>query len=464
MDFLFERVKNTITKYQMLDPGDKVLIGVSGGPDSIALLHILKRLQPEYSLELFVVHLNHMFRGEEAEREAQYVARVAKEWDIPCQIFTEDVKAFAEKEGLSSQDAGHKIRKGIFKKLKEERGFTKLALGHHGDDRVETLLIHLIQGTGLEGLAAMPPKNGWLIRPLAEVGKQEAISYCQRNNLIYCLDPSNAKDVYLRNKVRLNLLPYLERDFNPNIVENLLKLKNIVEEDNDYISERVKEATSKVLRPSREGRKIVELELLQLEPLAIKRRIIREIYSLLRPHSQGLAFNHVEQVMDLASFNRGLKKIDLPLNVLVQKGYTTLEFIDHSYISPEKKKFNYQWKIPGELLIPECNLVLRAYYSEKKPTENKGFYRVIVDGDKISPVLSVGSREAGDRLQPLGMAGTKKLKDFFIDRKIDQEIRDSIPVIRAGKTIIWLPGLTISDSIKITSDTKNYLILEAGKQ
>lgn len=464
MDAFLEQVKKTITKYQMLDQGDKVLVGVSGGPDSLALLHILKGLQRAYSLELFVVHLNHMFRGEEAAREAQYVATLAKEWNIPYQIFTEDVQAFATQEGLSAQDAGHKIRKRIFKKLKEEKGFTKLALGHHGDDRVETLLIHLLHGTGLEGLAAMPPKKGWLIRPLAEVGKQEIINYCQKNNLRFCVDPSNSKEIYLRNKVRLNLLPYLEKEFNPNIMQNLLKFKSIVEEDNEYITDQVKKILVRTLKSSHEGKIVVDLEILQREPLAIQRRIIREVYSLLRPESQGLAFNHVEQVLDLASFKRGSKKMDLPFNVKVQKGYTTLEFIDNNYSSPARKEFNYQWQIPGELSIKECDLVVKAYFIENKSIETQGFSKVIVDGDKVPPVLEVSPRVAGDRIQPLGMKGTKKLKDFLIDRKVPREMRDNIPVIRAGEDIIWLPSVTISEKIKVTSETKNYLILEVKKQ
>ena len=252
-------------------------------------------------------------------------------------------------------------------------------------------------------------------------------------------------------------MPYLEKEFNPNIIQNLLKFKSIVEEDNEYITDQVKKILVRTLKSSHEGKIVVDLEILQREPLAIQRRIIREVYSLLRPESQGLAFNHVEQVLDLASFKRGSKKMDLPFNVKVQKGYTTLEFIDNNYSSPARKEFNYQWQIPGELSIKECDLVVKAYFIENKSIETQGFSKVIVDGDKVPPVLEVSPRVAGDRIQPLGMKGTKKLKDFLIDRKVPREMRDNIPVIRAGEDIIWLPSLTISENKGNLRD-KNYLI------
>ena len=464
MEKFFVQVKNTIEKYGMLAKGDKVLVGVSGGPDSVALLHILKALREEYSLELFVVHVNHMFRGEEARKEAQFVGDLATSWGIDHQIFTEDVGKFARDNRLSPQDAGHQIRKQIFQKLKEKKGFTKLALGHHSGDRVETLLIHLIQGTGLEGLAAMAPRDQWLIRPLASVKKEDIISYCQSYGLTYCLDPSNAKDIYLRNKVRLNLLPYLEREFNPNITETLLKLESIVAEENRYMEEKVKGIEGEVLKKPSKGKIEIDLKRFNDEPLAIKRRLVRSIFHSLRPESQGLSFNNTEQVIEMVLANKGHKELNLPLGIQVAKGYTTIEFIDTENVEDTKiEQFHYSWELPGELFIPQLNILLEGYYTWERPPTPPHFSRVVLDGDKISSRLEVRSRQKGDRFQPVGMEGTKKLKDFYIDRKIARDLREVIPVILSGEEIIWLPGIAISEKVKIQPSTKEYLVLE-GKR
>ncbi|MGI6225766.1 MAG: tRNA lysidine(34) synthetase TilS [Peptococcales bacterium] len=459
-EHFLRKVKTSIKKYQMLAPEDTVLVGVSGGPDSIALLHVLNLLRTEYRLSLFVVHVNHMFRGEEAKREAQFVADLAQNWGLGCSVLEKDIPKLIIDKGLSPQEAGHLVRKQVFQEIASEIGATKLALGHHADDRAETVLLHLIQGTGPEGLAGMPPKSGWLIRPLAETYKQEIINYCESNGLIYCLDPSNKKPVYLRNKIRLNLIPYLRTDFNPQIVESLLRLEDIVIEENRLLEEIVNNKFKSVLTLEEKGNITLSRDKLLNEPLAIQRRIIRQAYNLLRPEGQGLSFVHVEQVLDLCKAQEGAKKLNLPRGVIFNLSYDRMQFYDLEFKCLAcADDFNYSWEIPGTIRLPEGKF-LKASYHNQKPAVGKNFYQVNLDGDRITSPLTVRQRKPGDRLRPLGLDGTKKLKDLFIDRKIPKDERNHIPVVCFKDEIIWLPGITINENYKVTFSTKCYLKLE----
>jgi tRNA(Ile)-lysidine synthase len=456
----FSEVKSTIEEYKMLSLNDVVVAGVSGGPDSIALLHILYLLKEKYNLTLFVVHLNHMLRGEEARNEAQYVASLAEEWGLNYKILERDIMKISKEKGLSIEEAGHRVRHEIFRQIGQEIGATRLALGHHADDRAETVLIHLIQGTGLEGLASMPPSNGWIIRPLAKSFKKDIINYCQANHLHFYLDQSNEQPVYLRNKVRLNLLPYLKTEFNPRIVEGLLRLEDIVVPENQYLEMESSKVLNKILIKREEKRIVLNKDKLMQEHLAIQRRVIRKAYSLLRTEEQGLSFTHVEGILDLVRANQGLKQLSLPQGVIFKVVYNQLELID-SQLSMKKEiePLNFSWDIPGSIRIGN-NKILKASFSNIKPQITQGFFEVILDGNKIASSLKVRRRKPGDRLKPLGMKGTKKVKDIFIDRKIPKEIRDTLPIVCSGEDIIWLPGITINEDYKADSDTKCFLKLE----
>ncbi|KJS19036.1 MAG: hypothetical protein VR72_20020 [Clostridiaceae bacterium BRH_c20a] len=462
-DTFLERVKNTIEKYQMLAVKDVVLVGVSGGPDSVALLNILFLLKEKYQLNLFVVHVNHMFRGMQAQREAEFVAELAESRGLGYRIFERDVPKLIREEGLSPQEAGHRVRKQIFQQLGQEIGAQKLALGHHAEDRAETVLLHIIQGTGLEGLAGMLPVSGWTIRPLAQTYKDEIINYCKENGLTFYLDPSNKKPVYLRNKIRLELLPYLKKELNPQIVESLVKLENIAAEDNRFLDELTEKLLPGFLISSQKGKLILSTVKLNGEHLALQRRILRKVYNVMRPEEQGLSFNHVERLLELCQAAKGAKQLNLPRAIVVKKNYDYLEFLDEEVHSPEKTEgFTILWEIPGRVELHK-HITFNAFYTSTKPIVFKDFYQVTLDGDKIRSPLIIRQRKPGDRIKPLGMEGTKKLKDIFIDQKIAKEVRDEVPIVCCGEEIIWLPGITMHNDYKVSSNTKCYLNLELVK-
>lgn len=463
MPFL-DKILKTIKDYNMLQKNDVVIVGVSGGPDSIALLHILNSLKNDYNLKLFVVHVNHMFRGRQAEEEADFVAHTAQQLGLEYKIFAENVPEIIKAKGLSPQEAGHQVRKKIFNSVRKEINGGKLALGHHADDRGETLLMHLIQGTGLDGLASMAPVGDWIIRPLSQVTKEEILSFCRAKDLKFVLDPSNEKPVYLRNKIRLQLLPYLKREFNPNIIDGLLKLEEIVWTENDFLKEQTEEVENIVVSIEEKGKLKIDIPLLQTYHQALQRRVIRKAYSLLKPQEQSLSFIHVEKLLNLTRTKEGQKELNLPKGVRAIKGYDTLELLDTEYFSPGEKILSATtWEIPGTVDLPDLGITMEGYYSEKKPLGLKDFYKVALNREKIQSPLLIRPREGGDRIQPLGMMGSKKIKELFIDLKIPREKRNSVPLVCMGDEIIWIPGITINEKYRWDKAAEGCLVLEMKK-
>ncbi len=461
LDF-WELVLKTITDYELLQKGDRVVVGVSGGPDSMALLAVLRSLKEKYDLTLHVVHVNHMFRGQQAREEAEFVAKMAEKWGLTWSIFERDVPALSKKQGLSPEEAGHKVRHEIYRQVGEKIGATKLALGHHADDRAETILLHLIQGTGLDGLAAMPPRHGWLIRPLARVNKEQILDFCKRESLPYRLDPTNTEDIYLRNKIRLSLLPCLQKEFNPQIVKNLLKLEDIIWAENSFWENLLEKTLPEIMLEQTKDKIKIDLEKFNLLDLALKRRTVRKLYKMLKPEFQNLGYTHVEKVIEICKKKKGLQKFLLPEQVLLKKSYTYFELIQTD--KKEKRKpeegLYLIWEIPGELLLPKQQKLLKAYYSAKPPRLKGDFFKVVLDGDKIKSPLIVRTRQPGDRIRPLGLGGTQKLKDYFINRKIERDVRDLLPLVCQENEIVWLPGLTINDDYKVSPGTKKFIVLE----
>lgn len=462
MDFI-DKVKKTIQKYNMLSRGDKILAAVSGGPDSLALLYILKYLRAEYSLEVYVVSINHMFRGEQGRKEVEWVAELSHRWGMTCFTYHQNIPEIISKQGLSPEEAGHIVRKKIYNNLRVKYKFDKLALGHHAEDRAETILMHLVQGTGLKGLASMPPKFNWVIRPLAEVTKKEILDFCQEENLPYFLDPTNKEDIYLRNKIRLKLLPLLKEELNPNIIAALLRLEDIVLEDNDFLEKYTDSQAQGMLIKEEDDTITIDLQKFNKKHLAIRRRIVRNIFQRIKPSSQGLSFVHVENIIKIAQNKKGRQEFSLPERITVEKTYDRLIFRSRKKTikKPSDTNEEFLWHIPGNLTLALESGELKGYYTLERPAiKSRDFFIVILDADKVANPLLVRKRQPGDRIQPLGMEGTKKLKNFFIDKKVEREKRDKIPLICSGGEIIWIPGLTMSEKVKPNKGTKKYLVLE----
>ncbi|GAB6099794.1 tRNA lysidine(34) synthetase TilS [Halanaerocella petrolearia] len=463
---LINKVKTTIDKYQLLTTNDQILVAVSGGLDSLSLLHILRKLQSEYQLDLHIAHLNHRLRGQAALADAQFVKEIANSWQIPVTIEAYDVKAYQKKEGLSLEDAARQVRYNFFFELMNELGFDKIALGHHADDQAETVLMKFLRGAGLKGLGGIAPKNDKLIRPLIEVTKKYLEDYCKQQNLTPRLDETNLEAVYKRNKIRLELLPVLEKEYNNNIVATLNRTAEIFRTEDDYLNQQAKETLQEITIKQSEKQLVIDLEkFLQLHT-ALQRRIIREAVRYCKDDYQDLYYQHIESIMKLATTKETGKRVELPADLIVRLNYNQLIF---SIGGLMEDRFDFEYQIAlEEIEIPELGIIISSEivdsnypWRQEIDNSNYGFF----DYKQVGSPFYIRSRQSGDRFYPLGMKGRKKIKDFFIDQKLAIWKRDQVPIfVTEGNDIFWVGGLRVDDRFKVTEDTEQILMIKIKEE
>lgn len=452
------KVKETIEKHKLILPGELVIVGVSGGSDSLALLHILNRLKEELHFRLHVAHLDHSFRGREAEEEALWVKKTAQQWGLNCTIEKVDVPSLIQSNGLSPQDAGHRVRKKFFLTLAADLNGQKVALGHQADDQAETLLMHFLTGSGPEGLTGIRPGNFPFIRPLIYILRKDIEEYCLLHKLNPRKDPSNQKNIYLRNKIRNKILPLLQEEVNLNLVETLNRTAQIFQAEEKYWQTITEENAGNYCLT---GEGFIKLLLAQWKTIhpAVQRRLIRHSYQLIR-NSQGLGFLHVEEVRKLADNGQPGKILHLPDRVKVEKTYDCLIFSDLDYSGSGGTLEVRRLIIPGITSVPEKNLIIRAeLVNEIKESFDLSSLAVIPFKDKI-PELWARSRRPGDRLSPQGLKGSKKLKEYFIDKKIPRGERDRILLVAEDDEVLWIPGIAVSARVNRIETDSSYILLK----
>lgn len=469
---MLRKVKDTIDMYQMLIPGDKVIVCVSGGPDSVALLHSLNQIKDDYQIQLYVAHVNHLLRGEEAFADAQFVNDLAHGMGIQCRIQEEDVGRYARLNGFSEEQAGREKRYAFFEKLRIEIGATKIALGHNLNDQAETVLQHLIRGGGLKGLGGMEPvRQNYIIRPLISTLRQEIQAYLEKNNLPYRVDKTNLESIYFRNQIRMELLPFLQKQYNPNMISLLAQTADILRQDEAYLEQNVEEAAETIILLKNNDTLKIDLKLFNKLHIAVKRRLIRKAIKLLTGGLKEVTFNHVDAILNLSCKEQGFKRLSLPQNICVEKQYHVLWI----RINVPKQSEGGSaitcltlLNVPGRTEISFAHAFIEAKIIKRQEFNilrvNKNTNTVYIDYEKVNERLAIRFRQPGDRFQPLGMKGTKKLKNFFIDCKIPQKTRDDIPLLVCGEDIVWVVGYQINASYQITSETEKILQLQIERE
>ncbi|MGM0501306.1 MAG: tRNA lysidine(34) synthetase TilS [Bacillota bacterium] len=460
---LFSKVEATINKYDLIKKKEKIVIGVSGGPDSIAVAHILKQLQEKYDLELHIAHLDHQLRGVESKSDARFVNEFASEFNIPITIKECDVKQYQQENNLSLENAARQVRYNFFYELIDRLGFDKLAVGHHVNDQAETIIMNFLRGAGLKGLGGIKPYNNKVIRPLIEVEKNKIKQYCIENNLSWRVDRTNQEEICLRNKIRLSLLPRLRTEYNDNLIKNLKQMAEVFRVEDDFMTEQTKQFFSKIVISKAENKLIIDHQKFLELDLAIQRRMIRLLFKKLTGTYKDLYFNNIQEVLDVIAQNKTGIEIDLPEGIIVRFNYGQIIFM----LAKENEEvdfFSYQLTVGEQLEMPELGLVINSeviandypWQQEVAETE-KSFF----DLEQVGKEFYVRQRKKGDSFQPLGMSGTKKVKDFLIDEKIPLFKRDQIPVFTTAKqNIFYLGKLRIDDKYKVTNQTENILMIE----
>ncbi|MBS4026869.1 MAG: tRNA lysidine(34) synthetase TilS [Clostridia bacterium] len=470
---MLEKVIGTIEKNNLFSSNNRVIVAVSGGIDSVVLLHVLMSLRENYSLDMVVAHLNHGFRGQEAREDALFVEAISQKYGLPGVCEEISVPEYINRTKQSPQEAARTIRYNFLERVRESYDGTAIAVGQNANDQAETVLINLLRGGATSGLKGIPVRRGNIIRPLLEVSRAEIEAYAAKHRLAYRFDPSNAKPVYLRNRVRLELLPVLIENYNPAIIAGLGKTAAILAEEDKFLDQLAQAALVDCIANRDTGKMVVNLDKLDQEDLAIRRRVVRLICREIKNDGSGgdIGFDHVERVLAMLRGNTG-NKAELPGGLIFQKEYEQLIVNLKRKITFKKEGESEDYApvplvIPGETIIPWSNIVFKAkledptsqHYREQPGCSH---WEIRLDLTKLKGrTLFLRKRKPGDRFQPVGMKGeTKKLKDFFIDAKIPREKRDKIPLLVTGEDeIIWVVGLRAAGNYLTDSDTSQLVII-----
>ncbi len=440
----------TVKKYSLFSPGHKILVSLSGGADSLALFHLLFRIKDEWRLEIEVFHLDHRLR-EESSEQAREICEMVRGKGIPCHCLKTDIKALHEEKRGSLQEVARQERMRLLERTGVERSVDRIALGHQANDQAETLFLNLIRGTGIGGLAGIPYwGQGKIIHPLLDIWREEIEKYCQAWELKIMEDPSNLSTKYRRNKIRLEVIPWLEKEFNPKLQESLWRTAKNLQEDSFFLEEMAEKELEKNWL-SREAS--LELRWLFNLPVSLRKRVLLGACRKIA-QEKSFYFEHLDLLDVLLRIGQTGSRLDLP-GLTVEKGYRKL------YFFPARKErfeedYCYYLPIPGEIKVPEAGVVISAEIVDQVRWDRVNKNRIIVDGDKIGKTLMVRSRRPGDRFWPLGSPGQKKLKDFFINSKIDRWRRRLIPLLvsRDGN-IVWVVGCRVSEKYRVEPKSKN---------
>lgn len=448
-DLLTEFVAN-IKARGLLETGDKVLAAVSSGPDSMALLHLLWRAQVA---PIGVFHLNHQLRPE-AEQEAEFVDAYVRQLGLPVYVYAHDIAHYAAVNRMSVETAAREVRYRLLRECMEKHGYTKIALGHHKDDQAETVLLHLIRGSGLPGLAGMKPQRDCFIRPLLPFTKAQILEYCRTFELAYHQDRTNFSPEYERNRLRLELIPLIESEYNPQFRSNLVQLAEIVSAEDQELAHQVQQ-----LLPGLVYRKYGVPHLKRAEfgclSLAFQRRVLQSIIAEARQSAQWAPFEQIETLRELILHN---DSFTYPMPLLTVTGEANTIVFGRPEIP--------DWE-PGILPVPGS--VAAGVYQIRTEVARKGKEHTFSgEGedfalDQLRLPLIYRKRKPGDVMQVFGQTGKKKVKDLMIDAKIPRYLRDHLPIICDQEDVLWVCGVRRSEKGRVTPDTDEILriILEA---
>jgi len=450
------KVFQYIREQNLITPGDLVIAGVSGGPDSMALLDILIQLRPRLNFQLVVAHLNHSLRPEAAAEE-EFVSNYCQMIQIPFYSRQVDVQEIATREKKSLEEAGRECRYQYFAELAAKLGANRIATGHHCNDNAETVFLNLIRGSGIKGLRGIRPINGIIIRPLLCLTKNQIESYLAENSIKYCIDLSNYSTDYLRNRIRHNLIPLLEQDYNPRIVEGLNQLADIAAAENDAMETETARFWEQLVIKQETDEIILDAQrILQLHP-AFQRRVIMKTLAIIQGENSWDATD-VKLVTNLLSKPGSSRKLQLKQGLYVKKVYGQIIFTRKP---PKKISFSYKVSVPGEVYIKEIGKSYSFQLLEGKDFKLQAG-DLYLDYDKIQGELCLRSRQPGDIFCPQGMEGTKKIKDFFIDQKIPLAQRDQVPLLVAEQTIYAILGFRIAQDVAVDETTTRILLIHSS--
>src|SRR3990172_2308945 len=450
------QIEKTIEQYSMISPKEHVLIGLSGGADSVCLSLALKKLSAKYDLTLSAVYIDHGLRPQDMDREIAFCSDFTRQEGID--FYVRHIRASKPEETGGKRQNLHDelrlLRYSEFRVLAFEIGADSIALGHTRDDQAETLLMRLLRGSGSRGLSGIYPVNCGIIRPLLNISRQDIESYLKEQGQQFIEDPSNQKNIYLRNRIRHTVIPVLKQ-LNPNLSETFAHAADMHREEDELLEILATKEMEKVFVKKTDD--TVELRLAPLVNLHIpmKRRVIRRTIGAIAD-LRGICLNHIDAVIALIDQSGVGACSHLPGGIRAIKGYNTLKLTT----SLPKKLSSYALDVPGSLYLSESALTLEASVEQGKVNLQARTDIAVFDFNRIELPLCVRSRKPGDFFFPFGFGKRKKLQDLFVDLKIPREQRDSIPVVTSGNDIIWVAGCRTDARYSVSDSTQRYLVLK----
>jgi tRNA(Ile)-lysidine synthase len=504
---LKSKVIDFIQRYSLISSKEIVVVGVSGGADSVCLLHVLAKWRERLGIKLHIAHLNHQLRGVESEADAKYVSALADSLGIPITIDRQDVAAYRTERNCSMEEAARELRYTFLARVAREAGANRIAIGHTRDDQVETILMHILRGTGITGLCGLAPcspmaydshgmslpasplslpakpSNLLVIRPLLDITKEETTNYCQEHQLAPRIDSSNRSLSFLRNRLRLQLLPLL-RQYNSSVDQALLRLANIAKEDNAFIEQQASELWDEVARQENNTIYLNKKQIASL-PIALQRQLLRAAVTELAGDARDIEASHIEAARSLLNKAAG-RRISLPHGLICQGEYNEIVIASdlpakawqagarQSQLPPcpfPPLSGEFPLKVPGKTVLPGWQVIVSIVQEPVTPRSLTGALstsegtrksNLVADFDfhKTGTELFVHKRRPGDRFQPLGMSMPKKLNEFMVNAKIPRSWRSHIPIVYSPQQIIWIVGWRIDDRVKVTKASKEILRLE----
>lgn len=424
---MIDKIKKHIKENNLIEDGENIVIGFSGGPDSVLLLYALNELRKEYGYNLLAVHINHQLRGEEAVKDEEFSKDFSNSLGVKFISFNMDVSGYAKEHKISVEDAGRRIRYEKFHEvLEEEFGKGVIAVGHHKNDDAETILINLIRGAGGAGLSGISSKSNNIVRPLIDITKGEILEFLKENKIPYVEDKTNFENDYLRNKIRNVIIPYIENEINENFIDSLTRSSKIIESNEDFLEDYVSN-----LNLISHERNYYKLNCKDFEKhhIAIQRKLILKAYESIKGDRKDISFTNVESIRKIILQNSGEFYINNFL-LYMAYGYLYLIFKDEKkqkeFIIREKGKYNFRDFIIKVDIVENKNIKVQR----KEAIFPKEF---------LDEGIVVRNRKPGDKIKLKNF--TKKVKDIFIDSKVPKHLRDEIPILQCKDDIIWITGL-----------------------
>lgn len=434
-------VKETCLREKLIENGDGVVVALSGGPDSVAMLYSLYLLRKELDIKLVAVHLNHMFRGDKSDADEIYVIELCRKLRIEIRSFQTNITELAKEKSMSFEEAGRYERYRLFDKVMDEFNYNKIAVAQNRNDQAETVLMRMIRGTGITGLKGISYiRDGYVIRPILDVDRDVIEAFCDEHKLNPRIDHTNFEDVYFRNKVRLKLLPLLKNEFSSAINDSLIRTSRLASDDDDYLSSEALRVIDDLF-VQKKNEYFIDVDRFNLLHISIKRRVLRKLVLIISGELNDMSFALIGEILTM--FCRKTHGSEIFWNGIEFK-------LSYNNIIIKKsgcKKHN--WKFSSNV-----------YDRENMDISSKDINTVYLDFDAVVGVIYLRYRKTGDRFKPLGLNGSKKLKDYFIDKKIPKDKRDDIPLLCDDEGILWIAGQTIDDRARVRKSTKKIVELK----